>query len=117
MKSSQIISHLITSIFFEIWAKVTHGYRPKFLREIPSSYKNLIENCWNQDPKNRPTFKEILNQLKNNRGFITDQINEEKFRQYVNYIENSKTSFNEFVKPINFQSVNLYQKFIHFKNT
>lgn len=95
--------------FFEICLKVIQSYRPKFPKEIPESYKNLIEKCWDQDPQKRPTFIEILDQLKNNRGFITDKIDEEKFRKYIDYIENYKTSFNEFARPINFESIKIHE--------
>ena len=93
--------------FFEISYKVIQGYRPKFLKEIPMSYLNLIERCWEKEPENRPTFDQILNQLKNDRGFITDQIDEEKFKKYVKYIDDYKISFNEFKMPINFESVKI----------
>ena len=33
--------------------------RPKFDIEIPDCYRNLIENCWKQNPNERPTFDEI----------------------------------------------------------
>ncbi|KAK8897656.1 hypothetical protein M9Y10_015619 [Tritrichomonas musculus] len=109
---SIILYEIITNIqpfkdfnFFEISYKVIEGYRPKFLKKIPESYKNLIERCWEKEPENRPTFDEILNQLRNDRGFITDQIDEEKFKKYVKYIDDYKTSFNEFVKPNNFEHV------------
>lgn len=33
------------------------GYRPSFNDNIPNSYKNLIERCWQQEL----TFDEIFN--------------------------------------------------------
>ena len=36
------------------------GIRPIFETKIPSCYQNLIEKCWSQNPKERPTFDEIM---------------------------------------------------------
>jgi hypothetical protein len=40
------------------------GYRPPIPSDCPSSWKSLIERCWDQNPANRPTFEEILVTLK-----------------------------------------------------
>ncbi|KAK8860760.1 hypothetical protein M9Y10_012426 [Tritrichomonas musculus] len=69
------------------------GKRPTFECEIPSCYQNLIERCWSQDPKDRPTFDEIVDELKNNREFITDEVDENQFQNYVNFIETASVSF------------------------
>ena len=71
---------------FQIQCKILAGYRPNFNKAIPQSYKNLIEKCWSEDPKDRPTFEQIVDKLKNDRNFITETIDEEKFLNYVNFI-------------------------------
>ena len=38
-------------------------YRPKFETKVKTSLQNLIEECWSDDPKDRPTFEEIFNKL------------------------------------------------------
>ena len=53
----------------------------------------MIERCWSQDPKDRPTFNEILEELKNNQDFITDLVDENEFINYVEFIDNCQTSF------------------------
>lgn len=42
---------------------VDEKYRPEFTVPIKESLKNLIEQCWSDDPKERPTFEEIFNKL------------------------------------------------------
>ncbi|KAK8838119.1 hypothetical protein M9Y10_036072 [Tritrichomonas musculus] len=37
--------------------------RPKFKVPIKESIQELIERCWSENPKNRPTFEEIFNKL------------------------------------------------------
>ncbi|KAK8843100.1 hypothetical protein M9Y10_025291 [Tritrichomonas musculus] len=63
---------------------IISGLRPDFPKEIPNVYQILISSCWDQDPESRPTFNEIADVLKNNRGFITDLIDEKKYQEYIN---------------------------------
>ena len=70
-----------------------NGYRPSFKKPIPSSYRNLIESCWSAQPNNRPTFNLITIQLKSDRGFITDSVDEEKFFNFVQYIGHYDNTF------------------------
>lgn len=36
----------------QIINKVMSGFRPEIKSYVPESYKNLIEKCWDQEPKN-----------------------------------------------------------------
>ena len=54
--------------------KVAHEhYRPKLPSFCPESYRILIEDCWKQNPDERPDFTEILERL-----FIIKRINEKR---------------------------------------
>lgn len=77
----------------EIGNAVLKGIRPKIDDYVPLSYKNLIERCWDQDPKKRPSFDQIVEELKTDEDFITEFVEQEDFFDYVEYIENSKTDF------------------------
>ena len=79
--------------FTELLIKVTNGTRPPFECEIPNSYKNLIERCWAQEQSDRPTFEQIVDEMKNDNGFITDLIDEADFINYVDYIDDCQISF------------------------
>lgn len=72
---------------------VISGVRPEFKFPLPSSYTNLIESCWAQDSKDRPTFEQIVNILKTDEGFITDTVDEIEFFNFVDYIDNYHISF------------------------
>jgi len=39
---------------------ICRGSRPNIRAETPSSLKELIEKCWDANPENRPTSKEVL---------------------------------------------------------
>ena len=40
---------------------VNEKYKPIIYNSCPECYKNLLQRCWSQDPKGRPTFDEIVN--------------------------------------------------------
>ena len=42
---------------------VEKGQRPIIPEGTPQAFQDLIENCWNQDPKVRKDFLEILEEL------------------------------------------------------
>ena len=46
---------------------VENHLRPEFSVEINKSLEKLIKQCWDKDPKARPTFKEIFYKLAYNR--------------------------------------------------
>lgn len=73
----------------ELISKIINGDRPEFESMIPECYKNLICKCWSSDPKDRPSFNEIVDLLKHKREFITEyEVDEEKFNEYINYVDN-----------------------------
>lgn len=43
--------------------------------------------CWSADPNERPTFDEIVEELKTNKGFITEKIDANAYREYVRFID------------------------------
>lgn len=114
---------------FKFILELKNGYRPEFRVSIPSSYKDLITSCWREEPSSRPSFKEIVKKLREDPGFITDQVNKKQFDNYVKYIDEFKTSFGKSliidlkppksILPLNRQLINEYfslkLKFIPYK--
>ena len=78
---------------FNIWMKVTNSQRPLFEKPINEAYHNLIERCWDQDPDARPTFDEIVDELRNNKEYITQNINEQEYQNYIKIIDEYPSSF------------------------
>ena len=70
-------------LFIEVVSKCS---RPSLNEKIPTIYQNLISSCWEQNPNERPDFITILNELKNNKQFITNKINKTEYLSYANYI-------------------------------
>lgn len=74
----------ITQVFINV---VVQGRRPEFTFPVPNSYRQLIEKCMSYDPCDRPTFDQILSQLKNDEGFITDSVDRDDYWSYIDYVE------------------------------
>lgn len=81
---------------------IMNGERPEFKHPIHNCYKNLIERCWSHDPENRPTFDEIVEELRTNKEFIIDTIDEDEFINYIDLIDSidSKFDHNKCLKTI-----------------
>ena len=83
------------------------GFRPDFKDSVNECYKKLIEKCWAQKPKYRPTFDEIVYHLKTNPDFITESINKKEFQDYVDYLDKYETQkeysqIDDFIKSNNY---------------
>lgn len=84
---------------------VIEGNRPDMDYPIPEIYKNLIESCWHQDADSRPTFQEIVDELRNNSDFITENVDKDKFLEYVHYIDNYKATFDSEKQDITLEDI------------
>lgn len=47
------------------------------------------------DPCDRPTFDQILSQLKNDEGFITDSVDRDDYWSYIDYVVQYQSSFDQ----------------------
>lgn len=54
---------------------------------IPNVLQDLIERCLKEDPNQRPSFEQIINEFNTNKEFITDMIDEKQYRSYIELIE------------------------------
>ena len=52
--------------------KIGRGARPKRPDSIPDPYWELVEKCWKPNPADRPTFKEITEELKSDKFAINE---------------------------------------------
>ncbi|KAK8872167.1 hypothetical protein M9Y10_007929 [Tritrichomonas musculus] len=98
---SLIVYQLMTNLvpfegvnFFNLMMKITKGDRPLIPETLPKTYKSFIESCWSESPEDRPTFEEIITELKTNNGFLTEiDADEDKFNRFINFIDNYDTTF------------------------
>lgn len=81
----------------QLTKSVISGYRPPFKSDVSDPFKDLIEACWSEKPQKRPTFDDIVKNLKTNSKFITNSVNKDEFFNYVQFIQNK----NRINKPMN----------------
>ena len=111
-----VLYEIITSTIPFISA-IESGMRPEINDDVPKAYRELIEGCWSQIPEDRPTFEEIVDDLRNNPGYITDEIDESEFLDYIDYIDQYQSSFDtskmikyeDFIKPYDTKDSNKKQ--------
>ena len=60
---------------------VKNGFMPQFHKNIGKNWKDLILKCLDQNPKKRPSFKEIRSLLESD-IFVNDTINVKAFNRY-----------------------------------
>ena len=51
---------------------VQNNLRPEIPENCPSQISRLIKKCWDRNPLLRPSFKEILDELKAMRHHLVD---------------------------------------------
>ena len=61
---------------YQIEDAVLAGERPSISKNCRQDYKQLITDCWHNNPKERPTIREILNELKDIQSTLSCQPNE-----------------------------------------
>ena len=74
---------------FNLPPNVIRGVRPVFNIDIHECYRKLIEKCWQQEPEKRPTFNEIVELLRNDEEFLTDEVDEDEFFKYVKFVDDN----------------------------
>lgn len=72
-----------------IYKIIKDKYRPKFKKSIKKSFQRLIEQCWSDDPNERPTFNE-----------------NEKIKNEIENLKNHISDLNEKIKALHIQSTN-----------
>ena len=75
---------------FQIAYKVAHRERPIFSASKKDDvFKPLIERCWDQDPFRRPTFNDLLDELKDD-DYMTIDVYQKEFKKYVQLVQSFK---------------------------
>ncbi|RHZ88273.1 hypothetical protein Glove_24g6 [Diversispora epigaea] len=72
--------------------KIREGLRPEIKCEIPQFLKEIMEKCWNFEPLNRPTAKELRSQLESFNGYNNIEIRKQVNKQ-INVANKSNKNF------------------------
>jgi hypothetical protein len=63
------------------------GARPEIPQSVLSAARALIEDCWEADPDDRPTFEEIVDRLAGMEFKVIVDVNSAKVVKFVRRIE------------------------------
>ncbi|KAK8841964.1 hypothetical protein M9Y10_026920 [Tritrichomonas musculus] len=76
---------------FQIGYKVTNNERPPLdlSKSKSNMFISMIEKCWAQDPKKRPSFKELLVELQDKK-YLSKDINQGEYKKYIQLLKNFK---------------------------
>ncbi|POG58785.1 kinase-like domain-containing protein [Rhizophagus irregularis DAOM 181602=DAOM 197198] len=61
---------------YDLALKIINGMRPKMRSEIPLKYKNLMEQCWDANPSERPDTYTLLKEIREIKLYYQNNPNE-----------------------------------------
>lgn len=70
--------------------KLLAGERPKFVDGITDPMKDLLSRCWHRDPKKRPSFEEIFNELSSNFYYLDEDVDEDEVNDYIELLKDRR---------------------------
>lgn len=79
---------------YRLLIDIMNNIQPKFDYPIPYCYRRLIENCWDNDYTNRPGFSEIVKILETDRNFITSNVDENEYLDYIALVKENQQNWN-----------------------
>ncbi|PKC58393.1 hypothetical protein RhiirA1_471038 [Rhizophagus irregularis] len=87
--------------------KIIEGIRPKIVPGIPIEYKNLLIQCWDANPLNRPDVKTLLDKIReinlyyqNTNSNESTKLEENDTRSEMNNLENHTSSSKLFTSKV-----------------
>lgn len=74
-------------------SNIMKGKRYVIPENVPEFYASLIKRCWSNNPKERPTFDEIVDKLEESDEFILKGANVKEVHDYIEKIKNFNNSY------------------------
>lgn len=71
---------------YTLMSYVTQNIRPTIYPEVPNSYRELMEACWDNNPDNRPSFEDIIRRVKDTDLLIFDGADIDEYQDYESRI-------------------------------
>ncbi|OHT13873.1 hypothetical protein TRFO_15897 [Tritrichomonas foetus] len=72
-------------------------YRPQFQVPIKEVFMDLIQQCWDFEPSNRPTFAEIYEKLSSDENYILGDVDRYVFSNFLHELEQWEANESNFV--------------------
>lgn len=75
---------------FNLLKKVSSGYRPKIINEIPDKMRFIINQCWDKNPQKRPSFETIFTKLTEDFSILGEDVDEDEVNDYIYKLTGAK---------------------------
>ena len=72
--------------------KISTGGRPEFTEGVNDKMKDLISQCWSQDPNQRPSFESIFERLSTDFSFSDETVDDDEINEYLEMLEESRNN-------------------------
>ena len=90
---------------------INGSLRPMLSEDVKPKMRNLIERCWNSDPKERLSFDEIYSSLSTNFSDYLDNVDEDEVIFYIDQLEDKNNNESEGKKE---SENNKYKKIVEY---
>ncbi|KAK8843730.1 hypothetical protein M9Y10_024797 [Tritrichomonas musculus] len=72
--------------------KISTGGRPEFTEGVNDKMKDLISQCWSQDPNQRPSFESIFERLSTDFSFSDETVDDDEINEYLEKLGESRNN-------------------------
>lgn len=76
--------------FTDIFKKIPNGERPIFDTNIQDKMKELIEKCWSQDPKDRPSFDDVFEKLSTDFSYSFEKVDNDEINEFLKILKENR---------------------------
>lgn len=84
----------------KLFKSVENGVRPTFGDDVPLKMLQLISKCWDKDPDNRPSFKDIFDVLSSDFSLSPEEVDKDEVNEYLEIINESGLGDEQYTKSV-----------------
>ena len=77
---------------FQIWQAVLRGERPTIPPEVSDTWREIMESCWLDEPKDRPTMEKIADRILQDPSafYMDDTVDAQAVEDYLDWVKEAK---------------------------
>lgn len=87
----------------KFFKKLASQNRPEIPSSVSSSFSELIQKCWSQNPSDRPTCDKITKMLRYDSSITSNLIEKRDYENYIEYLDEYQVVFKKSQKCISIE--------------